>query len=236
VDDTEYPLTLSVEQAIIDTNAKMLIIDPIQAFLGKSDIHNANAMRSLMKHLGDVAEKTDCAAVLIGHLNKNGGKSAYRALGSIDIYAAARSVLTVGKLPLDDSMRAFAHSKSNLSAPGKSQAFSFDPASGFCWLGDCDATTDDLLDPKKSSAMQEQPDSQLDGAMKFLLAELSGEPVLSTELMQKAVIAGISEITLKRAKKALGVKAHQFGGAWYCSMSEVHHIGRGSLQGDDTLN
>jgi KaiC/GvpD/RAD55 family RecA-like ATPase len=239
VDDTEYPLTLTderLERAITDTNAKMLIIDPIQAFLGKADIHNANAMRPLMKHLGDVAERTDCAAVLIGHLNKNGSKSTYRALGSIDIYAAARSVLMVGKLPLDDTMRAFAHSKSNLSAPGKSQAFGFDPASGFCWLGDCDVTTDQLLDPKNASKSEQQPDSQLDGAMKFLMSELSGEPVLSTEIMQRAVAAGISEITLKRAKKAIGVKAQQLGGAWYCSLSEAHRNVSGSLQSDDTLD
>ena len=237
VDDTEYPLTLAderLERAIIDTNAKMLIIDPIQAFLGKADIHSANAMRPLMKHLGDVAENTDCAAVLIGHLNKNGSKSTYRALGSIDIYAAARSVLMVGKLPLDDTMRAFVHSKSNLSAPGKSQAFGFDPASGFCWLGDYEVTVEQLLDPKNASKSEQQTDSQLDGAMKFLMSELSGEPVLSTEIMQRAVAAGISEITLKRAKKAIGVKAHQFGGAWYCSLSETHRNVSGSLQSDDT--
>jgi hypothetical protein len=238
VDDTECPLTLAddrLERAISDTAAKMLIIDPIQAFLGKSDIHNANAMRPLMKHLGDVAERTDCAAVLIGHLNKNGSKSAYRALGSIDIYAAARSVLIVGKLPIDDAMRAFAHSKSNLSAPGQSQAFGFDPVSGFCWLGDCDVTVEQLLDPKKSSSPEQQPDSCLDTAMSFLMSELSGGPVLSTDLMQKSVIAGISEITLKRAKKSLGVKAHQLGGAWHCSLSEGHQHVSGSSQGNDTL-
>jgi hypothetical protein len=133
-------------------------------------------------------------------------------------------------------MRAFVHSKSNLSAPGKSQAFGLDLASGFCWLDDYEVTVEQLLDPKKASVPEQQSDSQLDGAMKFLLSELSGEPVLSTEIMQRAVAVGISEITLKRAKKAIGVKAHQFGGAWYCSLSETHRNVSGSLQRGDTLD
>jgi hypothetical protein len=64
-------------------------------------MHSVNGMRPLMKHLGEVAERTKCAIVLVSHLNKNGGVK-YRNLGSVDIYTAARSVLTVGKLPLDE--------------------------------------------------------------------------------------------------------------------------------------
>jgi hypothetical protein len=232
VDDSDTPLTLAderLERAIIDTNAKLLIADPIQGFLGKADINNSNAMRPLMKQLGTVAERTDCAVVLIGHLNKNGTKSVYRGLGSIDIYAAARSVLVVGKLPIDENMRAFVHGKSNLIAPGKPQAFGFDPVAGFTWLGECEISADRLLEGKPT---EEKTDTQKDAAMTFLIDALSNEPLPSTQLMREANAQGISEITLRRAKKAIGVKAFQNGGAWYCSLNaqlDAHQMSGGHL-------
>jgi hypothetical protein len=221
VDDTECPLTLAdgrLERAIADTNAKLLVADPIQGFLGKADINNANAMRAMMKSLGAVAEKTGCAVCLIGHLNKASVKSVYRGLGSIDIYAAARSVLMVGRLPYDDSMRAFVHAKSNLIAPGSAQAFGFDPVSGFTWLGDADITADQLLDNKPNVTREEKTDTQKDAAMTFLRTELAGGAVPSTRLMRDANAQGITEITLRRAKKAIGVRSYQSGREWLCAL------------------
>ena len=79
-----------LEKAIIESNARVLILDPIQAYLGDSDMGRANDVRPIMNRLCKVAEKTNCAILLIGHLNKkDGGKDLYRTLGSIDIAAAA---------------------------------------------------------------------------------------------------------------------------------------------------
>jgi RecA-family ATPase len=164
IDESDYPLSLDdelIEQTIIKTDAKLFIADPLTGYSHGSDMHSSNGMHPLMKCLGDVAESTDCTAVLIGHLNKNGSKSTYRALGSIDIYAAARSIFMVVKLPLDDTMRAFVHSKSNLSAPGKSQAFGLDLASGFCWLGDYDATVDEVMSGKPKADAARKADSDI---------------------------------------------------------------------------
>ena len=87
-----------LEQAIRQTNARLVVLDPIQSFLGAEvDMHRANEIRPLMKRVSVLAEKYHCAIVLIGHMNKNStGKSSYRGLGSIDFQAAARSVLIVG--------------------------------------------------------------------------------------------------------------------------------------------
>ena len=52
-----------------------------------------NEASELFRKLGMIAEKTGCAIVLIGHLNKSSGtQSTYRGLGSIDIMAAVRSL------------------------------------------------------------------------------------------------------------------------------------------------
>jgi hypothetical protein len=142
-------------------------------------------------------------------MNKNGGKSQYRSLGSVDIYAAARSVLTVGRLGTDDDMRAAVHNKSNLSVPGASQAFGFDPVSGFRWLGECGATVDEVMGGKPKQ------ESQYAKARRLIEAALSGGAVPAAEMEQLADEHGISFKTFKRAKEALGVISYQRGRLWY---------------------
>lgn len=97
IDETEKELSMTddrLEQAIVETGARMVILDPIQAYIGaKVDMHRANEIRPVLKHLGMIAEKYNCAIVLIGHMNKAAGsKSTYRGLGSIDIQATAKGV------------------------------------------------------------------------------------------------------------------------------------------------
>lgn len=106
IDESEQGLSMSdlrIEEAIKQTGAKLVILDPIQAYLGSGvDMHRANEIRPVMKHLGDIAEKYNCAIILIGHMNKaSGSKSTYRGLGSIDFQATARSVLIVGRVKDD---------------------------------------------------------------------------------------------------------------------------------------
>ena len=96
IDDREQPLTMldiRLEEAIIQTKARLVVLDPIQGFLGSDvDMHRANEIRPVMKRVAVLAEKYQGAIILIGHMNKNNnGKSSYRGLGSIDFQAAARS-------------------------------------------------------------------------------------------------------------------------------------------------
>ena len=97
IDDSEKALTLDddrLEQALEQTGARLVVLDPIQGYIGSGvDMHRANEIRPLMHRLAKLAEKYSCAVILIGHMNKNSGdKSSYRGLGSIDFQAAARSV------------------------------------------------------------------------------------------------------------------------------------------------
>ena len=85
---------------------KLVVIDLIQAYLGNdSDLQITGRARRLMRRLGMWASVYDCAIVLIGHLNKKeGSKGLYRSLGSIDVVAAARSVLQVERDAEDSDM------------------------------------------------------------------------------------------------------------------------------------
>ena len=213
IDEGEQSLSLSderIEQAIVRMGAKLFILDPLQAYLGGADMHTATGIRPLMKALGAVAERTDCAIVIIGHLNKKGGKAQYRGLGSIDIYAAARSVLTVGRIGLDKNMRAVVHNKSNLSVPGVPLAFGFDPVSGFMWLGDYDINIDDLLRGQK-----QQSESQFSKARRLIETALANGPAPALDMEQMAANNGISTKTFNRAKEALGAISVNLHGRWY---------------------
>lgn len=150
IDDSDQPLTMldeRLEQAIRLTNARLVVLDPIQSFLGAEvDMHRANEIRPLMKRVSVLAEKYHCAIVLIGHMNKNStGKSSYRGLGSIDFQAAARSVLIVGRVKNEPEIRVVCHVKSSLAPEGKSIAFRLDKDNGFEWIGEYDVSADDLL-------------------------------------------------------------------------------------------
>ncbi|MFR2804985.1 MAG: AAA family ATPase [Faecalispora jeddahensis] len=217
IDENEIELTLSderLEQAIRQTGAKVIVLDPIQAYLGGDvDMHRANEIRPIMKRLALLAERTGCAVILIGHMNKMGGaKSAYRGLGSIDIRAAVRSVLVVGRVKDEPTLRIVAHDKSNLAPEGKSIAFELDPDTGFAWKGYCETTVDELLCGNGSLLSKT---AQAEKLLKDLLSE--GE-MLSEEITTQAKELDISNRTLKIAKQNIGVKSFRKGDKWYSSL------------------
>lgn len=110
IDESDKSLSMvdeRLEEAIVRTGARLLILDPIQAYLGGGmDMNRANEARDMTKKLGALAEKTKCAIILIGHMNKaSGNKAAYRGMGSIDFFAVARSVLLVGRVEGESNTR-----------------------------------------------------------------------------------------------------------------------------------
>ncbi len=132
IDEGKRELTLCdarLEEAIRRTGAKLIVLDPLQAYLGSNvDMHRANEVRPVLKRLSLMAERTQCAVILIGHMNKAQGlKSGYRGLGSIDFRASARSVLIVGRLKSGDTLRIVAQDKNSLAPEGSSIAFELHP-------------------------------------------------------------------------------------------------------------
>ena len=128
IDESKKELTLydeRLECAIQKTSAKLIVLDPLQAYLGCDvDMHRANEVRPIFKRLSQMAERTGCAIILIGHMNKAQGlKSSYRGLVSIDFRAAARSILLVGRLHDNPTIRIVAHDKSSLASERPTIAF-----------------------------------------------------------------------------------------------------------------
>ena len=205
IDDSEVQLTLSderIEKAIIENNARLVIIDPIQAYLGADvDMNRANEVRPIFMRLGQVAQRTGCAILLIGHLNKAAGmQSLQRGLGSIDIAAAVRSVMFIGKLKHDPTMRILTHEKSSLAPPGASLAFSLGDEGGFRWVGEYDITADEML-----SGIEPQRETKTQQAKDLICTLLAGEKqVLSEDIDKAALERGIPGRTVRDAKRELG--------------------------------
>ena len=205
IDDSDVQLTLSderIEKAIIENNARLVIIDPIQAYLGADvDMNRANEVRPIFMRLGQVAQRTGCAILLIGHLNKAAGmQSLQRGLGSIDIAAAVRSVMFIGKLKHDPTMRILTHEKSSLAPPGASLAFSLGDESGFSWVGEYDITADEML-----SGIEPQRETKTQQAKDLICTLLAGgKQVLSEDIDKAALERGIPGRTVRDAKRELG--------------------------------
>lgn len=208
IDDTDNPLTLAderIENAIRENDARLVIIDPLQAFLGANvDMNRANEVRPIFRRLAEVAQATNCAIVMIGHLNKaSGSQSTYRGLGSIDITAVVRSLLFIGKVKAEPTTRVIVHEKSSLAPPGQSLAFSLGDEKGFRWMGAYDISAEDLLaggEGNKTELKQEQ-------AVKLIEEFLSeGRKVSIAEINKEATERGISERTVRLARNSMGDK------------------------------
>lgn len=217
-----------IEKAVVQCDAKLLILDPLQGYLGERiDMNRANEIREVMKAIGQVAQRTGCAIVLVGHLNKaTGMSSAYRGLGSIDFRAAARSVLVVGRLRKNKNIRVIVHDKSSLAPEGKSLAFNLGNEEGFRWLDGYDGiSAEDLL--SGLSSQQETKTIQAEEIIRTMLedgAEIPGE-----EIVQAAARKQISRRTVNEAKKNIaGIVSRKVGTKWMwsipnedCNIAEV---------------
>jgi hypothetical protein len=212
-----------IERGIERVNAEVIFIDPLMAFLsGRHNAHKDQDVRRALAPLAGLAERTGAAVAVVRHLNKaTGGNALYRGGGSIGIVGAARSALLVAKHPEDEELRVLAPLKSNLAQPAPSLAFSLTEAENGAvqvnWMGATTYTADALLsapiDPEERSALSEAKD--------FLRDALKDAPRWSNAVKKEASGIGISEITLKRAKRELGVGSDkEADGSWTWRLAE----------------
>ena len=134
-----------IEQSVKEVNAKLIIFDPIQAFIGaNTDMFRANETRPILAMLADMAKENKCAVAIISHTCKSPAKAIHKALGSVDIVASARSVLHIGRDPDNSDQSVAVHIKSSNSRKGQSIRFQIGDRGRVEWLGLCDLTAEDL--------------------------------------------------------------------------------------------
>lgn len=217
IDESEYGLTLNdvrIENAIKETKARLLVLDPLQAYLGEgNEMNRADGVRPMLKQLAAVAERTGCAIVIVGHMNKaSGSKSIYRGLGSIDITAVARSVLLVGRIKNDTPVRVMAQLKNSLAKEGTPIAFEINEDSGIRWIGEYDISVDELLNGESGAPSDS---GKVTVVMEKLTELLADEEVPCGRLYEMFREMDMGKRTVDRAKKALGVRSVKRADGWY---------------------
>jgi len=167
LDVSERPFSLSqdlkdLEMAIIRNNAILVVIDPLMAVLGRNiDSSRDQNVREVLTPLAQLAERTNCAILIIRHLNKgNSANILYRGSGSIGIIAAARIGLLVARDPGDEQKRVFATIKNNLSKTAANLTFQIaENEHGvpyIQWLGENHHPTSTLLRPGTNLSFERQ--------------------------------------------------------------------------------
>lgn len=202
---------LIIEQALEQVRPVLLVIDPIQGYLGAGvDMHRANEVRPVLSSLSILGEKYGAAMLCIRHLSKQSNKAIYRGMGSIDFTAAARSIILAGQDPENPDKRGLFHLKSSLAEAGPAIGYSI-TNDGFFWTGLSDLTVNAVL---KAESQSDDDRSAIDEAVEFLEAVLTDGPVSCLQVSAEADELGISKRTLERAKVKLGIKSIREGGQW----------------------
>lgn len=208
--DANHPLTLDdsrIASAIKETNAKLLIIDPIQAYM--SALNQSENVRKTLSKLDRIAGKTGCAILLIGHLNKRQkAKSLYRNFGSIDFIAVCRSVLLVKRLNSHSSVRYLSQIKNSLEEQGPDYAFEIPSDGGINMIGPVSIEEEKELDLEASMTKQ-------DLAGSYLLDWLKDQDLPCVIIYERLKEKNISVRTIDYSKKKYGIKSVKKADGWY---------------------
>lgn len=119
----------SLADAVARTGARLVVIDPIMAFLDRAVVTASDqSVRRALWPLAELAEVHRCTVLLVRHLTKSGkARSLYRGGGSIGIVGACRSALLAARDPLNPARCVLGHVKSNLAALAPSLAYELRP-------------------------------------------------------------------------------------------------------------
>lgn len=196
-----------IEQHIKETNARFLLFDPLQSFMGRNaDMSRITDIRRLLSNLGAIATRNDCAVLVIAHQSKgNNNNELHKVFGSVDITATARSVLRISKSENDPEIRVLSHIKSSTTRPAPPIAFSIEHNSQIVYLGEYDNDVDDNL--------YEIPDdnSKRAKAIEIINSMLQDGPREGAEIFATCSEAGISARTVERVKKELNIRSGRDG-------------------------
>lgn len=221
-------------------DVRLIVVDPLSAYLGGTDSHSNAEMRGLLSPLTAMASRRGVAILGVTHLRKSPGQAVHRAIGSIASVAAARAAWAIAPDPADQQRRLFLPVKSNLSGPAAGMAYRVASAGATARLewevGPVTMSADDVLGENGA-----KDGGTLAGAREWLGDALADGPLATQELEARARNAGIAWRTLRRAADEIGVHRRKrgFGGGWEwaCEGGHVDPVGQvgqvGQLRADE---
>ncbi|MDP9456059.1 MAG: AAA family ATPase [Actinomycetota bacterium] len=207
-----------IERAIEQVDAKLVVIDPLSAFM-QGDPNKDSDVRKALTPLSKMAERTGVAIVVVRYFNKNVDTNAlYRGGGSIGIVGAARSAMAVALHPDDEDQRVLVPQKGNLSK--KAPAITYiivEAENGYpCieWGEPVNLDAKDVLNPSRTKG-------KVDEAADWLKKYLADGPIPADDVKAAAEEANIKARTLERAKPKAGVESYKDGDKWYWHLPKI---------------
>ena len=199
-----------LDQLIAEAAIRLLIIDPIMAFLVGVDANKDQSIRQALYQLSCLCQKHQVTILALRHLNKGSGQKAiYRGNSSIAMIGHARTGLLVAQDPSDPEARILAVSKCNLAALPSSLRFRLATDNNICkiqWLGTSPLRADDLVATtieRFQDAQQENTRQRTSTALAFLEDLLKSGPVRIDKARSEAAKSAISLRSLERAVTVL---------------------------------
>ena len=192
-------------------DVRLLIIDPISAYLGSVDSHKNAEVRALLAPLADLAAECRLAVVAINHLTKGSGKAVYRSMGSIAFAAAARAVWNFYKDPDDEKRRLMMPTKMNLAADSYGLAYTIEDGAVVWFNEPIFSTADDVQARESGDGESSDP-----WPVEWLRDRLANGAVAVTQVEKDARSHGITHKQLRTARGTLKVLKRKSGfeGGW----------------------
>jgi putative DNA primase/helicase len=239
-------------------DVRLVIIDPLSSYMGRSDSHKNAEVRQVLEPVGEMATRMRVAVLTITHFSKTGAnsptKALHRFIGSIAFVGAARVAFAVIEDPNDKNRRLFLHVKNNLAPPPRGLAFTLEQrvavptkdsddaiyASAIVWEDEpVSKTADEALSAEKGDETTAK-----DAAVDFLRAVLKPGPVDVRDLEQQARDAGLlgesqrinNAKPFRSAKETLGVKSSKgaFGSGWTWSLPNISQEAKSGVTHQET--
>ena len=207
--------------ALEQTKARLLILDPLSAYIGEGiQLNAANEVRAQFRPLIEMAKELECAILIVHHQNKQlGQKAINRGSGSVDVIAGPRSTLVIARTGNDDpDERILAQVKCNVGPTGTAIVFSVGNGE-VTWLREEAKTADEVLGNVFSGLGR--PGTLVSDAKDILAEQLAKGPRPQQEIMAMMKAAGIGETTAKKAKALLAIRSVKQGSMWFWSLPEA---------------
>jgi putative DNA primase/helicase len=188
-------------------DCRLVVVDPISAFLGRVS-ENANAeVRSLLAPLAEFAAKYNLSVLAVSHLRKEDGGAIYRTMGSMAFVAAARASWIVVRDPEHAQRRLLLPVKNNLAEDAGGLAFTIEPFGPngepvVCWAAEPVWNSVDaaIKSPRRAA---HRPDTERQQIVDWLRAFLADGPKPATDVREAAEAHGFNHTTLRRAFRTL---------------------------------
>jgi hypothetical protein len=217
---------------------RLLVIDPVSAYLGKIDSHNNAEVRGVLAPLAELASELRIAVVAVSHLRKGEGAAMYRTMGSLAFIAAARSAWVVARDETDQRRRLLLPIKSNIAPDVGGLAFTIEPhglndAPVVCWEREpVSVAADDAIGHgrrKRGPAPTERMQ-----VAEWLRSRLADGPQSKAEVIVSGEGYGFTQRTIERAFREIGgvSNASGFPPAATWSVNLATNLAKGNTTGE----